>query len=128
MDFVVNFADPAPNPTIAPQLLCSSAKQYQNYYFNDGAVNLNPLVGAHFPVALVKKHGAPYLVQGGYLSGVMLFTELGQSRFLFLKAHKDSVTCVEVDKEEKCGVSGSASGETVLYLSLIHICRCRRAI
>lgn len=115
MDFVVNFAEPGRNPTASPQLLCSSVTQYQNHYFDDGAVNLSPLVGAHFPVVLVKKHGAPYLVQGGYLGGAMLFTEIGQSRFSFLKAHKDSVTCIEVDKEEKCGISGSASGEVVLY-------------
>jgi len=101
---------------LSPQLARLSVKSYKNLYYENGVNMLSPLINLHFPIVLVRKHGLPYLVQGGYINGNLQFTQLaGTSKSTTFRAHKETVTCLEIDKEESFAISGSASGEVVIY-------------
>ena len=115
IECTVNILESDSTKTSIPQLVCSSIKRYKNYYFDNGIMNVNPLISSRPPVVLVKKNNPPYLVHGGYLNGLLVFIEFGQNKTSFLRAHKDSVTCLEIDKEERIAASGSATGEVVMY-------------
>lgn len=101
---------------LSPQLVRSSVKSYKPLYCENGIATLSPLITSHFPIVLVRKHSPPYLVQGGYINGTLLFTQLaGTPKSVAIKAHREAITCLEINKEETIGVSGSVSGEIILY-------------
>ena len=65
---------------------------------------------------MIGNHKVPYLVQEGYENAVIRFTILHDDYITFtVTVHNNTVTCIEIDKEEKIGITASASGEVIVY-------------
>eukprot|EP00826_Nyctotherus_ovalis_P021924 TRINITY_DN1715_c0_g2_i1.p1 TRINITY_DN1715_c0_g2~~TRINITY_DN1715_c0_g2_i1.p1 ORF type:complete len:321 (-),score=66.09 TRINITY_DN1715_c0_g2_i1:139-1101(-) len=101
--------------SIIPQFGNVQEKAYDNGYLDSDLQLLDTSIEENFPIVCVKS-GKPYLVQGGYVDGTMQFTQLENvNKTSKVKVHGSTVKCIKVDKYEKMGISGSVTGEVVLY-------------
>jgi len=121
LDFVIEFVEPDlskenGNKTASPWFVDSTPRKYMNRYFSDNIILLDPIIETNFPVVMVKKHTPLHIAQGGYIDGNIQLTQIGKLDKIFLiKAHKDTCTALEIDKNERFAISGSLSGELVIF-------------
>ncbi len=121
LDITIEFTDPEVSKSkeprsIAPYFVDSSPKRYQNRYFTEGVMMLDPQIANNFPVACIRRRGTPHIVQGGYINGNILMTQIAKpEKFSTLRCHSCTVTCLEVDRDERVAVSGDCRGNVVVY-------------
>ena len=119
LEYTINFIEQKgkeQGKSYYPSITNAALRDYNNNYFHNGISFIDSRVEGNFPLVLVKRHNPSHFAQGGYRDGTIQFTQLDNlDKIISFKAHRETVTCLELDEEEEIAVSGSISGEVTVY-------------
>lgn len=104
------------NP-MSPKIINDSVIPFENNYNIKGIVRMDWEFKDQLPYILLKKEKTLFIAQGGYWDGSIQITPIPATKCsgTIIQKYSATVTCIEIDKEEKLIFVGTQEGEVSIY-------------